>query len=77
MSARKILIVDDELSVRQSLREWFLEDGWAVTTAEDGNAALEALKLDLYAFPALLAPPPLPVDYDIPPLKAKVKSLKF
>ncbi len=43
MSARKILIVDDELSVRQSLREWFLEDGWAVTTAEDGNAALQLM----------------------------------
>ena len=43
MSARKILIVDDELSVRQSLREWFLEDGWAVTIAEDGNAALQLM----------------------------------
>jgi DNA-binding NtrC family response regulator len=43
MSARKILIVDDELSVRQSLREWFLEDGWAVTTAENGNAALQLM----------------------------------
>jgi len=43
MSARKILIVDDELSVRQSLREWFLEDGFAVTTAEDGTAALQLM----------------------------------
>jgi DNA-binding NtrC family response regulator len=43
MSARKILIVDDELSVRQSLREWFLEDGFAVTTAEDGAAALQLM----------------------------------
>ena len=37
---RRILIVDDEPSVRNSLREWFLEDGFAVETAEDGNAAL-------------------------------------
>jgi len=40
---RKILIVDDELSVRNSLREWFLEDGFAVETAEDGNAALQRM----------------------------------
>jgi DNA-binding NtrC family response regulator len=39
-NGKKILIVDDELSVRNSLREWFLEDGFAVETAEDGNAAL-------------------------------------
>ncbi len=40
---RKILIVDDELSVRQSLRDWFLEDGFEVETATDGNAALEKM----------------------------------
>ena len=40
---KKILIVDDELSVRSSLREWFLEDGFAVETAEDGEAALRAM----------------------------------
>ena len=39
-NGKKILIVDDEMSVRNSLREWFLEDGFAVETAEDGNAAL-------------------------------------
>ena len=43
MSARKILIVDDELSVRQSLHEWFLEDGFAVETAEDGAEALHKM----------------------------------
>ncbi len=40
MTQRKILIVDDELSVRKSLEEWFLEDGFMVETAEDGSAAL-------------------------------------
>ncbi len=40
---RKIMIVDDELSVRQSLREWFLEDGFEVETATDGNAALQKM----------------------------------
>ena len=43
MSQRKILIVDDELSVRQSLQEWFLEDGFEVETAEDGAAALRKM----------------------------------
>ncbi|MGD2215268.1 MAG: sigma-54 dependent transcriptional regulator [Gemmatimonadales bacterium] len=43
MKKRKILIVDDELSVRESLQEWFLEDGFQVETAEDGNAALKKM----------------------------------
>jgi DNA-binding NtrC family response regulator len=42
-NGKKILIVDDEMSVRSSLREWFLEDGFAVETAEDGNAALQRM----------------------------------
>jgi DNA-binding NtrC family response regulator len=40
---KKILIVDDELSVRNSLEEWFLEDGFEVETAEDGEAALRVM----------------------------------
>jgi len=44
MTKRKILIVDDELSVRQSLEGWFLEDGFSVATAEDGNAALRKME---------------------------------
>ncbi len=40
---RKILIVDDEPSVRHSLREWFREDGFAVETAEDGETALRKM----------------------------------
>jgi DNA-binding NtrC family response regulator len=47
-NSRKILIVDDELSVRDSLREWFIEDGFSVETAEDGNDALR--KMDLGPF---------------------------
>jgi len=43
MSASRILIVDDELSVRHSLAEWFREDGFQVETAEDGAAALRAM----------------------------------
>jgi DNA-binding NtrC family response regulator len=43
MTGRRILIVDDELSVRTSLGEWFQEDGFQVETAEDGEAALRAM----------------------------------
>jgi len=40
MKPYKIFIVDDELSVRTSLEEWFLEDGFNVVTAESGEDAL-------------------------------------
>ncbi len=43
MTGRRILIVDDETSVRGSLGEWFREDGFAVETAEDGEAALRLM----------------------------------
>jgi len=43
MKKRRILIVDDERSVRRSLREWFLEDGFEVDAAEDGQQALRIM----------------------------------
>jgi len=39
----KLLIVDDELSVRDSLAKWFHEEGYDVGTAEDANAALSRM----------------------------------
>jgi two-component system response regulator HydG len=36
----RLLIVDDELSVRDSLAKWFHEEGYEVDTAEDANTAL-------------------------------------
>ncbi|HXY48583.1 MAG TPA: sigma-54 dependent transcriptional regulator [Terriglobales bacterium] len=39
----RLLIVDDELSVRDSLGKWFREEGYEVTTAEDANRALTLL----------------------------------
>ena len=38
-----ILIVDDELSVRDSLHKWFIEDGYRAETAADSYQALEKL----------------------------------
>jgi two-component system response regulator HydG len=36
----KLLIVDDELTVRDSLNKWFREEGYEVHVAEDANEAL-------------------------------------
>ena len=47
----KILIVDDEKIVRESLFHWFEEEGYIVDTAESGEAALKKFdkgKFDLF-----------------------------
>ena len=44
----KILIVDDERIVRESLFHWFEEDGYCVDTAEDGETALKKFEKDKY-----------------------------
>lgn len=43
-----ILIVDDELSMRDSLREWLVEEGFDTDMAESGVAALEMLEKKQY-----------------------------
>jgi DNA-binding NtrC family response regulator len=40
----KILVVDDEFSVRDSLYKWFSEDGYQVDTAENAVVALKKLQ---------------------------------
>ena len=40
----RLLIVDDELSVRDSLGKWFREEGYEVGTAESANEALTRLE---------------------------------
>jgi len=40
----RILVVDDEPSVRESLQDWLLEDGYEVGLAENGFQALEMAK---------------------------------
>ena len=39
-----ILIVDDEESVRDSLYNWFIEDGYNVECAENAKKALSILE---------------------------------
>jgi two-component system, NtrC family, response regulator AtoC len=45
----RILVVDDEEIVRDSLTGWLEEDGYTVLTACDGNVALERLKTEQLA----------------------------
>ncbi len=44
----KILIVDDEKIVRESLFHWFEEDNYQVETAEDGETALQKYEKEKY-----------------------------
>ncbi len=47
-AAYKILVVDDELSLRDSLKEWLEEEGFTTGMAESGQQALEMLAADEY-----------------------------
>jgi DNA-binding NtrC family response regulator len=44
----RILIVDDEPIVRDSLLHWFLEEDYSVEVAEDGETALKLFEKDKY-----------------------------
>jgi len=44
----KILVVDDELSIRESLKVWLRQDGFEVDSAADGNEALALTKENHY-----------------------------
>ena len=48
MSKAKILIVDDELIMRESLGEWLERDGYRVMKAESGESAVEMLKNTMF-----------------------------
>ena len=41
--ARRVLIVDDEATIRTALRRFFTKRGWEVDEAEDGPQALASL----------------------------------
>jgi DNA-binding NtrC family response regulator len=47
-SKGKLLVVDDELSVRDSLAKWFREEGYEVTVGESANEALTRVAEQIY-----------------------------
>lgn len=44
----RIMIVDDEKIVRESLYHWFMDEGYEVDTAENGESALKKFDKDKY-----------------------------
>jgi two-component system, sensor histidine kinase and response regulator len=40
----RVLVVDDEADIRDSLQELFQDEGFAVTTAANGSEALDSLR---------------------------------
>ena len=48
MEKFRILVVDDEEIVRESLYDWLRRDGYEVDTAQGGLVALERLKNQEY-----------------------------
>lgn len=44
----KILVIDDERAIRNSLKEIFTDEGYDVDTAEDGANGLEAVRKEKY-----------------------------
>ena len=67
-----ILIVDDEESVRDSLSNWFIDDGYDVEVAEDGKTALH--KLESSEFDIVLADIKMP-GMDGMELQKRIKAL--
>ncbi|MDP3910125.1 MAG: response regulator [Gemmatimonadales bacterium] len=62
--ARSILLVDDDLEIRMSLRQLLTDEGYAVHTASDGRQALQLLdKID--------PPDVILLDYKMPGMDGK------
>ena len=48
MVQARILVVDDELVIRESLGDWLKRDGYYVSTVSSGEKALETLKYNSF-----------------------------
>lgn len=48
MKRYSILLIDDEESIRITLKNYFQQDGYRVTTAESGDKAIDMIKEDFF-----------------------------
>ena len=69
----KILIVDDEFAIRDSLYNWFKEDGYQVDTAENAQKALN--KLQQSTWDIILLDIKMPGGMDGMALQKRIKEL--
>ena len=51
---RRVLLVEDDDDVRASMQMVLEDDGWAVSVAADGEAAIDALRAEPGAFAVLM-----------------------
>jgi sulfite reductase subunit B len=49
MPKDRVLVVDDEAIVRESIRDWLQDDGYEVVTAESGEEALELTEKQVFS----------------------------
>jgi DNA-binding NtrC family response regulator len=73
MPKHSVLIVDDEPIVRESIRDWLVDAGYQVATAENGEKALEMIEKE--DFGIMIVDVRLPGKTGITVLK-EVKVLK-
>jgi len=79
MQKHSVLIVDDEPIVRESIRDWLVDAGYQVATAESGEKALEMIEKE--DFGVMIVDVRLPgktgitVLKDVKALKPQIKSI--
>ena len=79
MDNKPILIVDDEPIVRESIRDWLVDDGYQVVTAESAEQALELLEKQEFSILVLDIRLPgktgIQILKEIKALKPQIKSI--
>ena len=79
MDNKPILIVDDEPIVRESIRDWLVDDGYQVVTAESAEEALELLQKQEFSILVLDIRLPgktgIQILKEIKALKPQIKSI--
>ncbi|MDO8490440.1 MAG: response regulator [Dehalococcoidia bacterium] len=79
MIGKPILVVDDEPIVRESIRDWLIDAGYKVATAETGEEALEMVQRQAFAIMIIDVRLPgktgISVLKELKTLKTQIKSI--